>query len=83
MFLAASENASLHLGVFINTPFVNYNKSREILEKHAVKEYHSRAVDYHFRMNYANPERRIDSRLTDVIEISNSILKLYLLLLKL
>jgi len=34
-------------------------------------------------MNYANPEWRIDSRLTDVIEISNSILKLYLLLLKL
>ena len=67
LFLAASENASLHLGVFVNTPFVNYNKCKEILEKHAAKD--SRAFDraYHFRMNYTNPERSIDNRLTDQI----------------
>ena len=41
-WLHASENASLHLGVFVNTPFVNYNKSKEIFEKHAAKD--SRAV---------------------------------------
>ncbi len=59
---------SLHLGVFIRTPFVNYNKSKEIRGRHATTEYHSRAVDraYHFRMHYSNPEARIDNRMTDI-----------------
>ena len=45
LFLIASESASLHFGVFVKTLFINYNKSKEILEKHAVKDYHSQAVD--------------------------------------
>ena len=32
LFLTASESASLHLSIFINSPFVNYNKSKEILD---------------------------------------------------
>ncbi len=66
LFLNECEKTSL--GVFIKTPFVNYNKSKKICENHAAKEYHSRAVDraYHFRMNYSNPEQRIDNRLTDI-----------------
>ena len=59
---------SLHLGVFVRTPFVNYNKSKEIRGRHATTEYHSRAVDraYHFRMHYSNPKARIDNRMTDI-----------------
>ena len=59
---------SLHLGVFVRTPFVNYNKSKEIRGRHATVEYHSRAVDwaYHFRMHYSNPEARLDNRMTDI-----------------
>ena len=65
-FLNQSERASL--GVFVKTPFVNYNKSKEICRKHAQTDYHSRAVTraYHFRKNYSNPEQRIDSRLSDI-----------------
>lgn len=65
-FLNQSERASL--GVFVKTPFVKYNKSKEICRKHAQTDYHSRAVTraYHFRTNYSNPEQRIDSRLSDM-----------------
>ena len=47
---------------------MNYNKSKEHLEKHSSKEYHQRAGDraYNFVKNYSNPQESVDSRLTDV-----------------
>ena len=68
LFLTPDEMRSLYLGVFVRTPFVNYNKSKEIRGRHATTEYHSRAVDraYYFRMHYFNPEARIDNRMTDI-----------------
>ena len=66
LFLTESEKAQL--GAFVCTPFTNYNKSKEICEKHGKKEYHLRAVDraYNFKKTWLNPERRIDSRLIDI-----------------
>ena len=58
--LTASEKAQLKS--FVNTPFVNYNKSTEILARHCKNVYHLRAVQ---RLYTFNPEIRIDSRLTD------------------
>jgi len=65
LFLSGSEKASL--GGFVCTPFTNYNKSKELCEGHAKKEYHLRAMDraYEFKRGWVNPTTRIDSRLMD------------------
>ena len=56
------------LGSFLKKPWLNYNKSKEHLEKHSRKEYHQCAADraYNSVKNYSNPQQRVDSRLTDV-----------------
>ena len=53
---------------FLKKPWLNYNKSKEHLEKHSSKEYHQRAGDraYNLVKNNSNPQQRVDSRLTDV-----------------
>ena len=68
LFLTGSEKVSLK--IFVNAPFVNYNKSKEILTKHSRNMYHLRAVErsYSFKANYSNPQSRIDSRLADIDE---------------
>ena len=43
-----TENEKTHLGVFVCTPFKNYNKSKELMERHAKNDYHLRAVDHAF-----------------------------------
>ena len=65
LFLSGSEKASL--GAFVCTPFTNYNKSKELCEGHAKKEYHLRAMDrvYEFKRGWINPTTRIDSQLMD------------------
>ena len=65
-FLTESEKAKLKS--FVNTPFVNYNKSKEILAKHSNNVYHMRAVEtsYAFKSSYSNPVTRIDNRLMDI-----------------
>ena len=66
LFLTNSEKEPL--GSFLKKPWLNYNKSKEHLEKHSSKEYHQRAGDraYNFVKNYLNPQQRVDGRLTDV-----------------
>ena len=65
LFLTDSEKT--HLGAFVCTPFKNYNKSKELMERHAKHAYHLRAVDhaFEFTRRWANPESRIDSQLID------------------
>ena len=64
-FLSGSEKANL--GAFVCTPFTNYNKSKELCEKHTKKEYHIRAIDraYAFKQTCSNPTARVDSQLMD------------------
>ena len=66
LFLTDSEKEPL--GSFMKKPWLNYNKSKEHLEKHSSKEYHQRAGDraYNFVKTYSKPQQRVDSRLTDV-----------------
>ena len=65
MFLTDSEKT--HLGAFVCTPFKNYNKSKELMERHAKHAYHLRAVDhaFEFTRRWINPESRIDSQIVD------------------
>ena len=49
LFLSGSEKANL--GAFVCTPFTNYNKSKELCEKHTKKEYHIRAIDRAYAFN--------------------------------
>ena len=65
MFLTESEKSSL--GVFVCSPFTNYNKSKELLEKHFKKDFHLRAVDraYEFKKTWLNPAGRIDTHIMD------------------
>ena len=64
LFLSGSEKESL--GAFVCTPFTNYNKSKQLCERHA-KEYHLRAMDraYDFKRGMLNHAVRIDSQLMD------------------
>ena len=66
VFLTDSEKEPLCS--FLKKPCLNYNKSKEHLEKHSSKEYHQRAGNraYKFVKNYSNPQQRVDSRLKDV-----------------
>ena len=65
LFLTESEKSSL--GVFVCSPFTNYNKSKELLEKHSKKDFHLRAVDraYEFKKTWLNPAGRIDTHIMD------------------
>ena len=65
LFLTESEKSSL--GVFVCSPFTNYNKSKELLEKHSKKDFHLRAVDraYEFKKTWLNPAGRIDMHIMD------------------
>ena len=62
LFLIDSEKT--HLGAFVCTPFKNYNKSKELMEKHAKHGYHLRAV-VEFTRRWINPDSRIDSQIID------------------
>ena len=64
LFLSGSEKESL--GAFVCRPFSNYNKSKQLCERHA-KEYHLRAMDraYDFKRGMLNHAVRIDSQLMD------------------
>ena len=44
LFLNDQEKTSL--GVFVKTPFRSYNKSKEKLDAHEVKEYHKKCVEH-------------------------------------
>ena len=46
-----------HLGAFVKSPFVNYNKANEVCKKQASKEYH---------VIYTNPWSTVASQLLDV-----------------
>ena len=65
LFLTDSEKTTL--GPFINSPFINYNKSKELCEKHAKSRLHLLANEraYTFKSTYNNPERSIDSLVQD------------------
>ena len=67
LFLSGSEKESL--GAFVCTSFTkfNYNKSKELCERHAKKEYLLRAMDcaYDFKRGMLNPSVRIDSQFMD------------------
>ena len=65
LFLSAAEQE--HLGAFVSSPFVNYNKSNEICKKHASKNYHASATKcaLFFKSSYTNPSARVDSSLLD------------------
>jgi hypothetical protein len=49
----------------VNTPFRNYNKSKEKLDAHETKEYHKRCIDRagYIRAQMANIENRIDTQI--------------------
>jgi len=65
LFLTDDEKANL--GAFVCTPFKNYNKSKELMEKHAKHAYHTRAVNsaFEFTRRWVNPESRIESHIID------------------
>ena len=65
LFLTNLEKTSL--GNFVKTPFINYNKSKELLAGHSKKQYHVTAMDRAstFIGNFLNPGRRIDSMLVE------------------
>ena len=65
LFLTDLEKTSL--GAFVKTPFINYNKSKELLMGHSKKQYHLSAMDRAstFISNFLHPERRIDSSLLE------------------
>ena len=65
LFLTDLEKTSL--GNFVKTPFINYNKSKELLAGHSKKKYHLTAMDRASTCitNFLNPGRRIDSLLVD------------------
>lgn len=56
LFVFESEKATL--GPFVNSPFINYNKSKEVCEKHAKSRLHLLANDraYSFKSTYSNPD---------------------------
>ena len=83
LFLSESEKENL--GAFVCTPFTNYNKTKELCEKHASRVYHLHAMDraYDFRKVFVIPAARIDSQLeTVVLRISSLMLKFCHVLLK-
>ena len=65
VFLTDLEKTSL--GAFVKTAFVNYNKSKELLAGHLIKQYHLTAMERasKFIANFLNPEGRIDSSLAE------------------
>lgn len=65
LFLPINEKENL--SAFVCTPFTNYNKSKELCERHAKKEYHLHAMDraHDFKRGWLNPAARSDSQLTD------------------
>ena len=65
--LFLTDNEKTHLGAFVCTPFKNYNKSKELMERHAKHDYHLRAVDqaFEFTGKWVNPESRIDNQIID------------------
>ena len=65
--LFLKDNEKTHLGGFVCTPFKNYNKSKELLERHAKNDYHLNAIDraHEFTRRWVNPVSRIDSQLLD------------------
>ena len=65
VFLTDLEKTSL--GAFVKTAFVKYNKSKELLAGHLIKQYHLTAMERasKFIANFLNPEGRIDSSLAE------------------
>ena len=65
--LFLTENEKTHLAAFVCTPFKNYNKSKELMERHAKHGYHLRAVEcaFEFTQRWVNPESRIESQIID------------------
>ena len=64
LFLTAGEKLSY--GVFVRTPFVSYQKSSEMFEKHCKSKHHLKAVDqaYYFKETYYNPAKRVDTQIS-------------------
>ena len=63
LFLKDREKQSL--GVFVKTPFRNYNKSKEKLDSHETTEYHKRSIDHAacIRAQMSHIGRRIDTQI--------------------
>ena len=65
LFLKDFEKASL--GAFVRTPFNNYNKSKELFERHSKAKYHlvacTRANE--LKQRWGNPSLRIDCQLSE------------------
>ena len=63
LFLKDREKQSL--GVFVKTPFRNYNKSKEKLDSHETTEYHKRSIDHAacIQAQMAHIGRRIDTQI--------------------
>ena len=66
LFLTDSEKSSC--GPLVSSPFIYYNKSKELCEKHAKKVYHLREIDraYGFKVTYSDASKRIDNQIADI-----------------
>ena len=66
MYLDRKEK--LKLGGFVNTPWRNYNKSKELLNNHEYKEYQKYCIEQasDTRPQYINVDRRIDVQINRI-----------------
>ena len=71
-FLFLTEQEKESLGVFVKTPFINYNKSKEKLDALETTEYHKMCVQcaVYICAQLANIENRIDTKI-NMIALQN------------
>ncbi len=66
--LFLSEDEKRALGQFVTSPFLNFYKSKEMLDGHSSKGYHKIAIEraYSFKRTYADHTKIVDGIMSDI-----------------